>query len=584
MAEKNEQQEVLDLEGLTHLCGRLNVKIADAKKAGTDAQGSVTSHNTDTAAHNDLRLELAALAERINAALDSDDETLDELSEIVAYIKSNKELIEAITTSKVNVSDIINDLVTNVANKPLSAAQGVALKKLIDDLEAAIPNSYTHPSSHPASMITGLAAVATSGNYNDLSNKPTIPTGGTVDSALSSTSTNPVQNKVINSALAGKASTAAATASAAGLMSAADKSKLDGISSGANNYTHPTTSGNKHIPSGGTYGQFLKWSADGTATWSNDNNTRAARKVVGTSASGWTAKDCDYLCDGTADQEEINAALDALPSTGGEVILLDGIYNITAQVNVSKSYTTLRGAGQATKLVRAFDGDEILYLAGGHCTIEDINIDGKSGIYTSTDNRGVYFLTSNNLLKGLIVRNNAGYGICAAANYNKVIGCTVSASRIGIRVDGDNCIVSGNIVHENTQYGIDVNGNHNVVEGNVSRLNATANFYIMGSTYNTVCNNDFSVVSGDSVTPKAIYLAGTSNENNIITNNNLGDGAVSDAGGSGNVVGTAFDFMNRTNAVDEANTNYTTLMARGTSLNSAETTPAVNGAIAWTYE
>lgn len=35
---------------------------------------------------------------------------------------------------------------------------------------------YTHPSSHPASMITGLAAVATSGNYNDLSNKPTIPT------------------------------------------------------------------------------------------------------------------------------------------------------------------------------------------------------------------------------------------------------------------------------------------------------------------------------------------------------------------------------------------------------------------------
>lgn len=34
---------------------------------------------------------------------------------------------------------------------------------------------YTHPTSHPASMITGLATVATSGSYNDLSNKPTIP-------------------------------------------------------------------------------------------------------------------------------------------------------------------------------------------------------------------------------------------------------------------------------------------------------------------------------------------------------------------------------------------------------------------------
>ena len=42
--------------------------------------------------------------------------------------------------------------------------------------------------------------------------------------------------------------------------------------------------------------------------------------------------------------------------------------------------------------------------------------------------------------------------------------------------------------------------------------------------------------------------------------------------------------LNRTTAVNAADTNYTTLMARGTSLNSAETVPAVNGAIAWTYE
>lgn len=38
-------------------------------------------------------------------------------------------------------------------------------------------------------------------------------------------------------------------------------------------YTHPTTSGNKHIPSGGSSGQILRWSADGTAAWGSDNNT-----------------------------------------------------------------------------------------------------------------------------------------------------------------------------------------------------------------------------------------------------------------------------------------------------------------------
>lgn len=39
-----------------------------------------------------------------------------------------------------------------------------------------IPAAYTHPANHPASMITGLASVATSGSYNDLENKPAIPT------------------------------------------------------------------------------------------------------------------------------------------------------------------------------------------------------------------------------------------------------------------------------------------------------------------------------------------------------------------------------------------------------------------------
>lgn len=43
-----------------------------------------------------------------------------------------------------------------------------------------------------------LATVATSGNYNDLSNKPTI------DSALSDSSSNAVQNKVVKNALDGK--------------------------------------------------------------------------------------------------------------------------------------------------------------------------------------------------------------------------------------------------------------------------------------------------------------------------------------------------------------------------------------------
>lgn len=42
--------------------------------------------------------------------------------------------------------------------------------------------------------------------------------------------------------------------------------------------------------------------------------------------------------------------------------------------------------------------------------------------------------------------------------------------------------------------------------------------------------------------------------------------------------------MNRTGSVAAANTSYTTLMARGSSLHSAQTSPTINGAIAWQYE
>lgn len=173
-----------------------------AQQVGADPTGTaasaVSKHNTDEAAHNDIRIALKELSDRINAALDSDDTTLDQMSEVVAYIKSNKSLIDVITTSKVNVSDIVNNLTTDISNKPLSAAQGVALKELINSLSNSMTayrtaaaqdvidsgkvdkvtgkglssNDYTDAAK---AKVDALAPVATSGNYDDLTNKPTIP-------------------------------------------------------------------------------------------------------------------------------------------------------------------------------------------------------------------------------------------------------------------------------------------------------------------------------------------------------------------------------------------------------------------------
>lgn len=49
-----------------------------------------------------------------------------------------------------------------------------------------------------------------------------------------------------------------------------EKTKLQGVAANANNYVHPTTAGNKHIPAGGTAGQILVNNGDGTAEWQDN--------------------------------------------------------------------------------------------------------------------------------------------------------------------------------------------------------------------------------------------------------------------------------------------------------------------------
>lgn len=125
-----------------------------------------------------------------------------------------------------------------------------------DDIEdkpkTFTPSSHTHTKSDITDFPT-LAAVATSGSYDDLSNKPTIPSAytlpiasasalGGVKSATTGTTSGRDYNVQVNSDGTMKVNVPwvntdttynVATSSANGLMSATDKSKLDNIASNA---------------------------------------------------------------------------------------------------------------------------------------------------------------------------------------------------------------------------------------------------------------------------------------------------------------------------------------------------------------
>mgnify|MGYP003633137475 CR=1 FL=1 len=141
-------------------------------------------------------------------------------------------------------------------------------------------------------------------------NKTYCHNGGTAgtmgDYTLLATPTDAVLsvNGVTGAITAAHIATAVEAASGSNTFTDADHTKLNGIAASANAYSHPTTAGNIHVPTGGSSGQFLKYSASGTATWAADNDTvythptSAGNKHVPT--GGATGQFLGYSASGTA--------------------------------------------------------------------------------------------------------------------------------------------------------------------------------------------------------------------------------------------------------------------------------------------
>lgn len=146
-------------------------------------------------------------------------------------------------------------------------------------------NNYSHPAGSAPSK-TGVPTANASPGFGGTFKVNQITTDSTSHVSAVTERTITIPN-------------ATATTSAAGLMSAGDKTKIDGISAGANKveasstngnikingtettvYTHPTTAGNKHIPSGGSSGQFLGYDSAGTAKWVSNPNTDTKQNIT----------------------------------------------------------------------------------------------------------------------------------------------------------------------------------------------------------------------------------------------------------------------------------------------------------------
>ena len=152
-----------------------------------------------------------------------------------------------ITTGTISSGMIANDAVTaaKIATGAVGtdglAANAVTSAKIADG--TIVNADIASNAAIAASKISGLATVATSGSYDDLTDKPTIPAAIAVDSTLNSTSTNPVQNKVVNAAINAAQSTADDAASAA----SAAQSTATAAQNAINNLDVSTASGSGNV-------------------------------------------------------------------------------------------------------------------------------------------------------------------------------------------------------------------------------------------------------------------------------------------------------------------------------------------------
>ena len=174
---------------------------------------------------------------------------------------------------------------------------------------------YTHPTTHPASMITGLATVATSGSYNDLTNKPTIPAAYSLPDATASvkggvkigsnltvsSGTISLTKANVTSALgytppASDTTYGDATTTSSGLMSSTDKVKLNGIADNANYYIHPPThpasmiSGLATVATSGNYNDLANKPGDATTSSAGLMSAADKSKLDGISSDAGSVK------------------------------------------------------------------------------------------------------------------------------------------------------------------------------------------------------------------------------------------------------------------------------------------------------
>lgn len=361
--------------------------------------------------------------------------------------------------------DILDSEVSRVASPTVNGRMAAADKAKLNGI-AASANNYVHPANHPASIIT-----------QDASNRFVTDA-----------------EKVAWNA---KAGSSVATTSANGLMSSGDKSKLDGIASGANNYVHPANHPASVIIQDAN-NRFV--SDTEKAAW----NAKAGTSVATTSANGLMSSEDKLLL----------ANREGYGTTAGT----GTAYTVTVTPGPA---SLVDGLGMAVKIHLQNTGSATINVNGlGARTIRKSN--GSTLVASNLRQNAIYTLRYNGT--DFILQGEGGeYGNATAAQVlsGRTIGTENGLVTGSMPNRGSVTMVPGlgNIpIASGYHSGGIVQGNPNLLASNIKEgINI---FNVIGSLVPRQYSSG-SVTSGNSLEPVSVRNGNYSNQSFSIVVNNL---------------------------------------------------------------
>ncbi len=234
----------------------------------------------------------------------------------------------------------------------------------------------------------------------------------------------------------------------------------------------------------------------------NNHNRHSATILVATNDSSEQArKSADFQGDGQGDQEQINAAIDALPAVGGTVQLAAGTYDIRkvsgslGGVLIRRSNVVLAGQGAATKLVLAANQNtNVIRIIGSgvhHITIRDLYVDANRE--NNSEGTGDANISHDRFefcgIKGYC-RDPRGPGADDLRDLT-VRNCEVrNAHRLGIMLEGSNLQVLENVLGNAGSDSVELLTGPGMIRGNYVEITDRTHVAIGSDRANSIQMSD----------------------------------------------------------------------------------------------